>query len=167
MIETIEFKGKLYPLFQSQGFASRFAFPFAELLCKGKGVDVGCNREEWKFKDAIAADPNIEGCEYDAFNLPDELDFTFSSHVIEHLERPFEAINYWHERMKVGATLFLYLPDLDTQKYWRVWSNKKHIFHINPSIMKMYFEDHSHLWKNVFISGIDLNNSFYCIAEKI
>jgi len=167
MIETIEFKGKLYPAFQADGFASKFCFPFAELLCKGKGVDVGCNREEWKFEGAIAADPNIEGCPYDAFNLPDELDYLFSSHVLEHLNHFSEALNYWHTRLKSGGVLFLYLPDMDKQEYWRMWHNKKHVSHLSPNIMTMYFGDHLHLWTKVMVSGTDLNHSFYCIAEKI
>ncbi len=166
MIETIEFKGKLYPKFQSTGFSSRFCFPFAEELCKGKGVDVGCNREEWKFKGAIAADPNIEGCPYDAFNLPDELDYLFSSHVLEHLNDFGGALEYWHSRLVKGGVLFLYLPDMDAQIYWREWHNKKHVRYMSPHIMTKYMEDNTHLWDNIFVAGTDLNSSFYVIAEK-
>lgn len=49
MIDIIEFKEGVYPKFQSQGFAAKFAFPFAEQVCKGMGVDVGCNRLEWMY----------------------------------------------------------------------------------------------------------------------
>lgn len=45
-METIEFNGKIYPKFQSEGFASQFAFPYAKKVCKGVGFDVGCNRIE-------------------------------------------------------------------------------------------------------------------------
>ncbi len=32
MIETIEYKGKIYPKFQSQGFGSQFAIPYDKQL---------------------------------------------------------------------------------------------------------------------------------------
>jgi len=40
MIETIEFKNKIYPKFQSNGFASRFCFPFALEVCNGIGYEI-------------------------------------------------------------------------------------------------------------------------------
>jgi SAM-dependent methyltransferase len=49
MIETIEYKNNKYPKFQDEGYASQFAIPFANNMCRGKGVDVGCNRIEWMF----------------------------------------------------------------------------------------------------------------------
>lgn len=168
MIETIFFKGENYPKFQSEGFAAKFAFPFAEQLCKGIGVDIGCNRNEWKYKDAIGIDPNLENCDYDAYNFPyDNLDYIFSSHCLEHLPDFTKALEYWNSKLRSGGVLFLYLPDLDTQKYWRVWSNRKHLFHTSPNVLKMYFEDNLDKWRNIFVSGTDLNNSFYAVAEKI
>lgn len=48
-MELIKFKNKTYPKFQSEGNAAQFAIPYAKHFCKGTGIDVGCNREEWKF----------------------------------------------------------------------------------------------------------------------
>ena len=56
MIETIEFKGELYPKFQSEGNAAQFALPFAKQVCKGRGYDIGCNRLEWSFPGSIPID---------------------------------------------------------------------------------------------------------------
>jgi hypothetical protein len=57
MIETIEFKGEVYPKWQAEGFAAQFAFPFASKVCKGVGVDVGPNRLEWAFPTSYVVDP--------------------------------------------------------------------------------------------------------------
>ena len=70
MIDLIEFNGKKYPKFQSEGNASQFVIPFAKHICKGNGVDVGCNRIEWSFPGSSPVDPVIN--EYNALNFPQE-----------------------------------------------------------------------------------------------
>ena len=52
MIKTIQFKNKIYPKFQSEGNASKFAIPFAKHVCHGVGVDIGCMKREWAFPGA-------------------------------------------------------------------------------------------------------------------
>ena len=112
MIETIEFKGNIYPSFQSKGNAAQFAIPFAKHVCKGLGVDVGCNRHEWSFPGAIPSDPEINHFSATEFHSDFEnLDYVFSSHCIEHLPNWVEALDYWHTRLKSGGVVFLYLPD--------------------------------------------------------
>ena len=82
MIETINFKNNTYPKFQAEGNASQFAIPFAKHVCKGKGIDVGCNRNEWAFPGAYPIDPVIN--EYDALNFPyDELAKYYSTQIIK------------------------------------------------------------------------------------
>lgn len=185
-IETIQHKGNSYPAFQASGNAARFVKEFAKEVCKGVGVDVGCNRMEWCLQGAIAVDPVIN--EWDAYNLPgynelmrenqdpiwqakallsmDGFDYCFSSHCLEHLPNWVQALDYWHTRLRVGGVVFLYLPD-HSQTYWRSWHNRKHIHNLTPEIVGNYFNDQPEMWKNVFVSGIDLNNSFIVIAEKI
>ncbi len=167
-IETIEFNGDLYPRFQAEGFAAQFAIPFASKLCKGIGYDIGCNRPEWALPGAIPIDPAIDGCGFDAYNLPPlTVDYIFSSHCLEHLPNYVQALEVWHSKLHKGGVLFMYLPNMDTQAYWRPWHNKKHIHYFTPEIMEKYFSDHLHLWKNVIVCGTDLNASFYVVAEKI
>ncbi len=72
-------------------------------------------------------------------------------------------MNYWYDRLVDGGTLFLYLPDY-SQKYWRPWNNRKHKHVFKPEIIKDYMIDKG--YKNVFVSGIDLNNSFMAMGEK-
>lgn len=165
MIDVINFKGKDYPLFQASGFAARFAFPFAHEVCKGIGFDIGCNRIEWSLKGSIPIDITIKD-EWDAMKLPDMfVDYIFSSHCLEHLPNWIEALDYWAKHLKEKATLFLYLPHR-SQEYWLPMNNRKHIHFFDEEIMKQYFYN-SNLFTNVFISGPDLNNSFYVIAERI
>ena len=162
-VETITHNNKDYPLFQSEGFAAKFAIPFAQQVCKGEGFDIGCNRPEWAFPNAMCVDPEIQK-EFHAYNLPPiTVDYIFSSHCLEHLPNWVEALDYWHTKLHEGGVLFLYLPDY-SQTYWRPWHNRKHIHVLTPQVIEDYLKDNA--WKNVFVSGIDLNNSFMVIAEK-
>ena len=163
MIETILFKEKCYPKFQSTGFAARFIFPFAQEVCKGDGLDIGCNREEWCFPGAMPIDPVMNG--YNAMHLPEgSFDYIFSSHCLEHIDDWVGALNYWTEKLKSGGTLFLYLPH-PSQRYWNPWHNRKHIHLFYPGDIEQYLVD-SNLYRNIFVSCPDLNNSFVAMAEK-
>lgn len=165
MIETITYKGEQYPKFQAEGFAAKFAFPYAKEVCKGlRGYDIGFNRPEWKYPGAIGIDPAVDPT-FDAMHLPvDPVDWIFSSHCIEHLPNWVDALNYWHTKMKIGATLFLYLPH-PSQKYWMPFANRKHIHSFPPELIRDYLLD-GNKWRNVFVSGVDLNNSFMAMAQK-
>lgn len=162
MIETIKYKDTLYPKFQTNGFAARFAIPFAKEVCTGVGVDVGCNKVEWALPGSIPIDPAIN--EYDALNFPyEELDYVFSSHCLEHLHDWVDALDYWYDKLKVGGVLFLYLPAY-SQKYHRPWSNKKHKNIFFPEVIKDYLDYKG--YNKVFVSGIDLYDGFMSMAEK-
>lgn len=170
-IETIEFQNELYPLFQTKGFAAEFAFPFANHVLKGTGVDVGCNRIEWCLPDSpnrtvFPVDPIINP--FSALCFPknySNLDFVFSSHCLEHTDNWVSVLDYWHTRLKPGGVVFLYLPD-HSQKYWRPYNNRKHNHAFTPAIVSAYFTDQPDKWTNTFVSEVDLNNSFMLISEK-
>jgi len=164
-IETIQFKGKEYPALQAKGFAAKYCHPFAEILCVGKGLDVGCNRVEWSFPGSIPIDPAIEGCKYNAFNLPmGTFDYIISSHMLEHVVDWVGCLDYWYKKIKPGGILFLYLPHYD-QEYWRPWNNRKHVHIFSPEIIKDYLKDRG--WEKIRSSeGADLNCSFTVIATK-
>lgn len=193
-INRIEYKGDIYPAFQAEGFASKFAFPFAKQVCKGNGADVGCMKPSWAYRsrERIAIEDTQDGCPYNlayeddvyfktylvdpslssgkfhALNFPEEainLDFVFSSHCLEHVDRWVDVLDYWLSKIKSGGTLFLYLPDF-SQKYWRGWNNRKHVNMFTPEIISAYFDDNN-LISYHKVSGIDLNNSFMLIAEKV
>jgi len=163
MIEEINYKGESYPYLQVVGNASQFAIPFAKHVCKGVGYDVGCMKPEWAYPGAKAIDLNFPD-DYHALNLPaDDPDFIFSSHCLEHTDDWVEVMEYWYERLKSSGTLFLYLPDY-SQLYWRPWNNRKHKHCFTPQIIKDYLISRG--YNKVYVSGVDLNNSFIAIAEK-
>ena len=160
-MEYVTFGGEDYPSYEAEGNASQFAMPFAKKWCHGKGLDIGCNRSEWAYPGAKMIDLDIED-EWSAFHLPDEkYDYIFSSHCLEHLPDWVGALNYWCTRLKKDGIMFLYLPHY-SQKYWRPWNNRKHVNILTPEIMYDYFTETG--WKNVQVSGTDLNHSFYVVG---
>ena len=163
MIEIIKFKNNIYPKFQSDGFASKFIFPFAECVCKGIGYDIGCMKKEWSFPGSIPIDIAFDDG-FHALNLPTKnVDYIFSSHCLEHVDNWCETLEYWIQCLKTGGVLFLYLPHWD-QEYWRPWNNKKHKHVLSSKIIEKFLIDHN--MKNIFISKRDLNHSFCVLAEK-
>lgn len=163
MIPTIEFQGRSYLGFQAEGFAAQFAFPFAEKICKGFGYDIGCGKVEWALPGAVPIDLSIND-EFHANNLPPRsADYIFSSHCLEHVDDWVRTLEYWIFKLKERGCLFLYLPDY-SQLYWRPWNNRKHKHVFTPQIMRDCLEGLS--LENIFVSGVDLNNSFICVAEK-
>lgn len=163
MIETIIYKKNIYPNFQSIGNASQFAIPFAKHVCNGIGYDIGCMKEEWSFPNSIPIDINFENG-FHALKLPEKnVDYIFSSHCLEHIQNWVDVMDYWFDTLKSGGTLFLYLPHY-SQVYWRPWNNKKHLNIFSAQIIEDYMIDKG--YKNIFKSGIDLNNSFMIFGEK-
>jgi SAM-dependent methyltransferase len=161
-IETIIHENKVYPLFQSEGNAAQFAIPFAKYFCKGVGYDIGYCKEQWKLPGAIGIDLS-DGTGLSANNLPEgQVDYIFSSHCLEHVENWVDTLDYWLKHLKEGGVLFLYLPDF-SQTYWRPWNNKKHRNIMVPEHIKSYLISKN--CRNIFVSGIDLNNSFYVVCE--
>lgn len=164
MLETVKFNEAEYPAFQTNGFAARFVMPFALEVCKGEGVDVGCNRMEWKFPGSYPVDPEIN--QYHATDFPyTNMDYVFSSHCLEHIPDWVGTLEYWTDKLKPGGILFLYLPDY-SQEYWRPWNNRKHVHMFTPNILRDYLKS-TKSFNKIFVSGVDLYNAFTVIAEKI
>lgn len=176
-MELIKFKGRKYPKLQAEGFASQYAFTFAEKFCKGNGLDIGYSKIEWKLPVSIGIDEGkiicqgyVEDGPYNAMNLfgLGMNDYIFSSHCLEHLPDYVAALDYWSTKLRAGCVLFLYLPNMDYQQYWQPENNRKHLHYISPKVMQSYFNNRQEMWKNVIVTeGYDLNGSFYCVAEKI
>lgn len=163
MVEIIEYKNGKYPAMQKRGCASQFAIPYAKHFCKGIGYDIGFGKEEWKFPNAIGIDKSLMNG-YSAEHLPDSaVDYIFSSHCLEHVNDWVTTLEYWVSKLKANGVLFLYLPDF-SQKYWRPWNDRKHRSVLTPEIINEFLIDHN--MKNIFVSGIDLNNSFMVVCEK-
>lgn len=163
MINTITYKNKVYPTFQTEGHAAKFIEPFAKQVCKGYGYDIGCMKSEWAFPGSHPIDVSFNDG-YHALNLPKgDVDYIFSSHCLEHIDNWVQVMDYWYGILKVGGILFLYLPDY-TQEYWKPWNNRKHKHIFSSKILNDYMTDKG--YKNVFYSGVDLCNSFAIFGEK-
>lgn len=161
--KTIKFNGKEYPKFQANGNAARFIMPFAKEVCKGKGLDIGCGKEDWALPGSIPIDIEFAD-KWDATHLPDyKHDYIFSSHCLEHLTDWVRVLDYWSTRIKKNGILFLYLPDY-SQEYWRPWNNTKHVNILKPEYLRDYLAHND--WKNINVSGVDLYNSFAVYARK-
>lgn len=168
MVKTEKFRDQVVPKYICQGFHSRFIFPIAKEVCVGKGLDIGCGKLEWAFPGSIAIDPNICRCKYDAYNLPPghRWDYIFSSHCLEHLPNYMKALKYWTQTIKIGGTLFLYLPHRDCL-YWRphYMPTEKHLHSFDPGQMVEIFESLG--YTNIFCSGRDLSYSFAIYGERL
>lgn len=163
-MDVIEFRGDIYPHFQSTGNASKFAMPFAKEVLKGDIIyDIGYAKEEWKFPKAIGIDLKDGNDAMNFEGIP--ADGIFSSHLLEHLCDWVTALDYWTTKLKSGGMMFLYLPDY-SQKYWRPYSNRKHMTYFEPKIIKDYFQA-SGQYHKIFVSGVDAYNSFTAFAEKL
>lgn len=91
---------------------------------RGKGIDVGCGPTK-VLPHAIGIDsckdvelfgvemkPDMVCEDACKLSIPDaDLDFVFSSHLIEHLNEPARALSEWWRCLKVGGHLILYWPD--------------------------------------------------------
>lgn len=163
-MDLINFDLEKYPQFQSLGNASQFAIPYAKHYCKGNlGYDIGFCKEEWKLPNSIGIDISLENG-FHANNLPENtVDYIYSSHCLEHVDDWVLTLEYWISKINENGILFLYLPDF-SQKYWRPWNNRKHRHCFTPEIIRLFLLDKK--MKNIFVSGIDLNNSFMVVCEK-
>lgn len=162
-----------YPKLQTEGFAAQYAFPFAQRVCQGHGLDVGYNKPEWMLPGATGVEPEVNP-EYQAMRLPDCLvnhgkwDYIFSSHCLEHvMARWQEVIEYWLSCVRKGGTVFLYLPNCSHQKYWGL-ENKKHMHYLTPEILEdfLYHMPVGTITHYMVTKGYDLNSSFYVVITK-
>ena len=99
-------------------------------ICKGKGLDVGCGNKKI-CKDSIGVDlvakgeegiaglqieeTSIADVQSDGHDMPmfkdSEMDYIISSHSIEHMIDPLEALLEWHRILKKGGRVGIVTPD--------------------------------------------------------
>ena len=97
-----------YPGYLKSGAAIEAVRPLARKYCRGKGVDVGASR--WPLEGARAIDDGPDENAYRIHEADGCLDFLFSSHTLEHLDRPWDALGEWTRVLRPGGILMLYLP---------------------------------------------------------
>ena len=161
-IELMEYEGAEYPAHVQSGNAVRFIEPMALEFCKGEGLDIG-GTNQWRLAGAKAINI-IDDNEWHAMNLPErECDYIFTSHTLEHLDEPRQAIRYWRTRLKQGGVLFLYLPHA-SMAMWHPSRMSGHSHSFLPEEITALLEECG--FRRIFASGRDLNWSFAVVGEK-
>ncbi len=108
---------------------------FFELFCSGIGLDIGFGGD--------LVTKNSTGFDFehgDAQKLKgvadERYDFVYSSHTIEHLPDPSEAIKNWFRVLKPHGYLIIYLPHRD------LYEKKKHLpSRFNPTHLHYFLLD--------------------------
>jgi SAM-dependent methyltransferase len=167
MVQTIKFEDQIVPEYITKGNHTRFIKPLALEVCKGAGLDVGCNRLEWCLDGATPVDPVIDP-NYNATALPLRYggwDYIYSSHCLEHVPDYMEALHFWKACLAPKGIIFLYLPHPDC-KYWRPWKmpTRKHLHQFYPDQVHDILDSLG--FKNVFVSERDLAFSFAAYGQK-
>lgn len=168
-IKTVEFNGVKYPAYQADGNSVRFVAPYIDEVCKADkdkgefGYNIGCGA--WNYPpDAIPIDIILDDGKYHALNLPKPgASYVTALHLLEHLPNYVEALKYWTKNLKVGGTLFLFLPHRD-QKRWLPQHNPRHLHIFYPEDIVECLKDLGYI--NIFYSERDLYHGFSVFGEK-
>ena len=136
----------------------------AEEYCRGKGVDIGGSR--WPLKGArLIEDRGLENG-YSIKEKDKSLDFVFSSHTLEHLERWQDGLKEWRRVLKDGGILFLYLPHPSCEMWDKEVLNQ-HKWTPSPRVVSKFLKEELKM-KIVEISFLpDGYLSFVVVAKKI
>ena len=104
------YKNNFYPDYLTAGGASFAIFHKALEVCKGTGIDVSAGY--WPLPGSIPIDDARgpgQGNRIEDFQ-DNTLDYVFSSHCLEHIEKWGSALGRWIQKLKQGGVIFLYLP---------------------------------------------------------
>lgn len=152
-----EYQGDKYPDMCRCGNAQAHIAEKAKQFCTGAGLDIGAGN--FPFGSAFP----VSNSGVNAHNLycfvDESLDYIFSSHCLEHLDKPFEALKLWETKLKPGGVMFLYLPHPD-MKLWKPgspWVKAAHKWQPTYEILAGWFEN---LGLKI-ISGSPDQDSFY------
>lgn len=100
----------------SKAYQRRVRERFFDKYLKGKGVDIGCGNDKVT-PGADEWDLYQVGQQGDATfmeGVPDgKYDWVYSSHCLEHLEDPREALRSWWRILKAGGNLIIFVPHRD------------------------------------------------------
>jgi SAM-dependent methyltransferase len=78
----------------------------------GSGIDIGCGPDPVN-KDVRRFDIQDGDANYITKYVSEEFDYVFSSHCLEHMHKPKEALLEWWKLVRLGGHLFFIVPDED------------------------------------------------------
>ena len=161
------YQNRFYPDYLTVGGAGHAIFPEAMKDCQGKGIDVGAGL--WPLPGATPVDlwrgAGTNKCVADFEK--DSLDYVFSSHCLEHIEAWQESLREWIDRVRLGGTIFLYLPHPDCA-IWHPGSpfvGDGHKWIPTPHVIQQALEQMGCHIKRLN-TGPDAMHSFYICAQK-
>ena len=161
-----QYRGELYPDYLNHGNARQFIAETALPYCQGKGIDVGADRWPLAGTIPIRNEPDVNAYKLDCFE-DGSLDFVFSSHCLEHLEKWQDALCLWIRKLKPGGVLFLYLPH-ESMKLWNPggpWVGYLHKWKPRHEILIPFLKDHG-LEIIDFNPGRDHYWSFHVVGRR-
>ncbi len=97
-----------YPGYLHRGEAAAFCLYHARRYCLGRGIDIGAGKSPFPGARPIENHPAENA--YHIAEDDQSLDYVFSSHCLEHLNDWPQALEEWRRVLRVGGTLYLYLP---------------------------------------------------------
>lgn len=126
--------------------------PLEKSVLNGNGIDIGCG------PDPIV--PNVRKFDVedgDANQISkyvhEQFDFVFSSHCLEHMHKPKEAILEWWKLVKPGGYLYFIVPDED------IYEQGVFPSRFNPDHKATFTLSKAQSWSPVSINVLDLARS--------
>lgn len=151
--------------------------------CLGEGLDIGCGgvNTDTRFYQENKIIPTAIGVDLARTNLTGKadvlywfvdscMDYIFSSHLLEHLESPTDALCEWLRILKPGGMLVLYLPlqgyypDVGTEN-----ANGDHKHNLTPKFVLTCLNNLSSIYKIIKIEERieDDEYSFDFVIQKV
>jgi len=154
---------KLYPDYLKQGAMLEGVRYLAMKYCIGKGLDIGAG--QWPFNKSRPIEEKRKENAY-CLNEPDEsIDYIFSSHLLEHLDKPEQAIQEWARVLIPGGVLFMYLPH-PSCLMWKKEHLSFHIWNPDPYLYGKFFYNHESFDLEYITYTPDAFFSFVIIVKK-
>jgi SAM-dependent methyltransferase len=86
--------------------------PLEKSVLTGSGIDIGCGPDPI-FPDVRRFDVEDGDANVISQFVSDQFDFVFSSHCLEHMHNPREALLEWWKLVKPGGHIYFIIPDED------------------------------------------------------
>lgn len=133
----------------SKAHARRLREGYFEQYLAGHGIDIGCG------DDPVTPDcVRWDQAQGDAQGLPGirsgQFDWVYSSHCLEHLADPWQAVCRWWQVLRPGGHLLVVVPDEDLYEQG-VWPSR-----FNPGHRWSFTIHKSRSWSPVSINLVDL-----------